>query len=166
MSHEKWWNFSLWMKGLTPDGHVSSSDLIGQIGTWWQWAPAIKLCWNLAGQLTWAPAAEICVWAGLAQLDFVVELLWAWLSLQNEEFWHGWYTWAFVVSWLWKNKHSSHKFCWEKYSWEMSNLYFSWARNFRFCQEIVLGFEHNVIVFAKIVFWAFINSCQNNIWAS
>ena len=30
-----------------------------------------------------------------------------------------------------------------------------------FCQEIVLGFEHKVIVFVKIAFWAFINSCQN-----
>ena len=104
-----------------------SSDLIGQAGTWWQWAPAVKLCWNLAGQLTWASTAGICVWAGLAQLGFVVELLWAWLSLQNEEFCYGWYTWAFVVSWLWKNKHRSHKFCWEKYSWEVSNLYFPWV---------------------------------------
>ena len=47
MSHEKWWNFSLWRKGLTPDGHMSSSsDLIRQVGTWWQWAPTIELCWN------------------------------------------------------------------------------------------------------------------------
>ena len=41
MSYEKWWNFNLWRKGLTPDRHVSSSDLIGQVGTWWEWASTV-----------------------------------------------------------------------------------------------------------------------------
>ena len=69
-------------------------------------------------------ASGFCVWAGLVQLCFVVELLWAWLSLQNEEFCHRRYSWDFVVNWLWKNRHSSHKFCERDIFWEMSNLYF------------------------------------------
>ena len=42
--------------------------------------------------------AGFCVWAGLVQLGFVIKLSWAWLSLQNEEFCHGRYSWDFVVS--------------------------------------------------------------------
>ena len=140
MSHEKWYNFSLWRTGLTPNGHVSSSDLIGQVGTWWEWAPAVKLCWNLVGQLTWASAARICVWAGLAQLGFVVELLWACLSLQNEEFCHRWYTWAFI------------NFVREVLlgGWV---IIFPVSKGFSICKTSV-----------KIIF-DFVNMCQNNIWA-
>ena len=29
-----------------------------------------------------------------------------------------------------------------------------------FCQEIVLGFEHNVIILPNNI-WAFVNSCQD-----
>ena len=78
---------------------------------WWWWAPVVRLHWNLTGQLTCASAVGIFMWVGLAQLGLVVELLWACPSLQDEQFCLGWYAWAFVVSWLWKNKHSSHKFC-------------------------------------------------------
>ena len=106
MSHEKWWDFSLWMKDSTPKGHVSSSDLIEQVGTLWERAPAVQLLLKFSWSAhVISSYRDLCVgWAGLARL-----CSWAaWLSLQNEEFCHGWYSWAFVVSWLWKNKHSFH----------------------------------------------------------
>ena len=96
----------------------------------------VSCYWNLAGQFTCRPTTGICVWAGLIQSGFVVKLPWAWLFLQNEEFCHGWYSWAFVVSWLWKNRHSPHTFCERNIFWEMSNLYFPWARDLVYVKQV------------------------------
>ena len=77
MSNEKWWDFSLWRKDSTLEGHVSSSDLIGQVRTWWEGAPTIQLllkfgwsahvtsnCWDLC--VGWAGSAGLCSWAPLS----------------------------------------------------------------------------------------------------
>jgi len=74
---------NLGRKGLTPTKHMSLFWFDWTSWNWWWWAPAVRLCWDLTGQLTWASAAGICIWVGLAQLDFVVELIWAWSSLQK-----------------------------------------------------------------------------------
>ena len=58
--------FILVRKGLTPVGHVSLFWFDWTSCNWWWCAPAIRLCWSLTGQLTWASAVGICVRARLA----------------------------------------------------------------------------------------------------
>ena len=111
MSHEKWWNFSLWRKGSTPVDTWPLLVWLDKLGPNGKELQLFSCGWNLAGQFTWSPAAGIYVWAGLIQLDFVVKLPWAWLSLQNELFCHGWYSWAFIkrcISWG-MNNYISHE---------------------------------------------------------
>ena len=59
------------MKDSTPDGHMSSSGLIGQVGTWWEGALAVQLllkfgwsihmtssCWDLC--VGWPDSVGFC----------------------------------------------------------------------------------------------------------
>ena len=89
--------FRLVKEGFYPWGtHVLFWPNLDKLGLDGKGLQLFNCCWNLAGQLTWPSAVGIHVWDGPTQLGFVVELLRAWLSLQNEKFCHGWYSWAFI----------------------------------------------------------------------